>query len=232
MDPRRAALIRRGPRPDPATRPRGTGGSPGPAAPPAPDRGNPIGPGDVQRSVPAPLADTPTPDAERALLVAAATDPAAQAALVERYGPLVWALCRRLAPSPEDAWQSAWAHLLPRLPRYDPALAAPSTWITTVVHRLLVDEHRRRGRQGAVVPLEPRAAPAPDEHLDAARRLRRLEEALQRLPEDQRRVVVLHHVHGLDLAAIAEAEDLPPGTVKSRLHRARARLAALMGASS
>ncbi len=174
----------------------------------------------------------PTADQDRTLLRRAVDDPAARDALVQRFGPLVWALCHRLSASPEDAWQSAWAHLLARLDRYDPARAAPSTWITTVVHRLLVDDHRRRGRSGVVLPLGERAATDADPGvlIDQHRRQQRLEAALRRLPEDQRRVVVLHHVHGLPLDDIAASEQLALGTVKSRLHRGRARLAELMGA--
>ncbi len=174
----------------------------------------------------------PPPDADRALVARAVADPAARAALVERFGPLVWALCNRLSPTPEDSWQNAWAHLLARLDRYNPERAAPATWFTTVVHRLLVDEHRRRGPTAEVLPLTDRPAPErdPGAALDHRRRLVRLEAAIQRLPPDQRRVVVLHHVHGLSLSEIATSEALPTGTIKSRLHRGRAHLARLLEA--
>ncbi|MCB9778475.1 MAG: sigma-70 family RNA polymerase sigma factor [Alphaproteobacteria bacterium] len=174
------------------------------------------------------------------MLVRAASDPALRTAVVERWAGLVWALCRRLSPTPDDSYQAAWAHLLPRLHHYDPSRAAPATWLTTVVHRRLVDEHRRRGRQAEILPLHgPDPArelqargPSADETLDRNRRARALEQALARLPEDQRRVVVLHHLHGLSLADIADAEDVAVGTLKSRLHRGRARLLTLLGASS
>lgn len=57
----------------------------------------------------------------------------------------------------------------------------------------------------------------------------RLERALGQLPEEQRRVFVLAQVHQQPLEQIAECEQLPLGTVKSRLHRARAALVLLLG---
>lgn len=55
-----------------------------------------------------------------------------------------------------------------------------------------------------------------------------LEAAVASLPEPQRRVVVLHHLHDQPLEAIADAEGVPLGTVKSRLHRARNRLSEIL----
>ena len=57
----------------------------------------------------------------------------------------------------------------------------------------------------------------PDDEKKRAR-VREVEEASLRLPEKQRRVILLKYVHGLSLAEIAEVEECPEGTVKSRLH--------------
>ncbi|NOY26489.1 MAG: sigma-70 family RNA polymerase sigma factor [Oligoflexia bacterium] len=176
----------------------------------------------------------PTADQDRALLRQAQQDPDTRPALVDRFSPLVWSLCRRLSQTPEDSFQAAWARLLGRLDSYDPQQAAPSTWITTVVHRMLIDEYRRRGRMGDVLPMVDRAAVTvdPADLLDRHRQVQRLEAALQRLPDNWRRVVILHHLHGVPLATLADEEDIAVGTVKSRLHRGRARLAQILGAQS
>ena len=54
--------------------------------------------------------------------------------------------------------------------------------------------------------------------------------ALDRLPVDQRTIVVLHHLEGHDLAGLAEILGIPIGTVKSRLHSARQALQAALAA--
>lgn len=165
-------------------------------------------------------------------------DASAWRALLQEYGPTVYAACRRLDPQPDDAYQVIWEKVVASLGRFDPAGPRPfSSWLMTVAHRTLVDRHRRRAVRGVVVPFaEPPEAPAtvpdPGDALDRAARRQRLEDALQRLPDAQRRVIVMHHLHGLDLPAIAQAEGTAVGTLKSRLHRGRARLQGLLTGDS
>jgi RNA polymerase sigma-70 factor, ECF subfamily len=160
----------------------------------------------------------------------AADDPAARAALVAQHGPLVWGLCRRLCAEPEDAYQEVWARVFAALPRFDAdGTATLRTWVATITHRHLVDRHRRRTVRGEVVELGELPAPLEGDPVERRRDRDRLEAALQRLPEAHRRVVVLHHLHDLPLDRIATDEGVALGTVKSRLHRARARLLELLG---
>jgi RNA polymerase sigma-70 factor (ECF subfamily) len=56
-----------------------------------------------------------------------------------------------------------------------------------------------------------------------------VEEALARLSPDFRAVIVLGDIHGYGLAEMAEMLEVPVGTVKSRLFRARRQLAPLLG---
>lgn len=164
-----------------------------------------------------------------------AGDLEAQRKLIERYGALVWSLCRRLDPESEDAYQESWEKVFRGLRRFDPHGSAKlSTWISVVTHRHLVDRHRKRSARGVEVELDthtPQTRPVED-RLDRAARVADLERALGRLPEAQRRMVVLHHLRGLSLEAIAEGERIAVGTVKSRLHRARARLTVILGGAS
>jgi RNA polymerase sigma-70 factor (ECF subfamily) len=154
-------------------------------------------------------------------------DPLARRALVLRHGPLVWSICRRLAQDPEDAYQIVWEKALRALERFDPAGPARlSTWLASIAHRQLVDEHRRRVVRGVTVDPDDLEAPEAGE---APADLARLDDAIQALPDGLRRVIVLHHLHGLPLEDIARDEEVPVGTVKSRLHRARAMLAARLG---
>lgn len=159
-------------------------------------------------------------------------DKVERAEVVAEHGPLVYGMCRRLTPDPEDCYQEIWEKVFKALHRFDPSgPASIRTWIATITHRHLVDRHRRRLVRGEVVPIGELVATEldPTEQIHRQQRMDQLENALQRLPEAQRRVVVMHHVRGVPLEDIAETEGAPVGTVKSRLHRGRARLAELMG---
>ncbi|MCA9568208.1 MAG: sigma-70 family RNA polymerase sigma factor [Myxococcales bacterium] len=169
------------------------------------------------------------------LPAAIAGDRPAREALVAAHGRRVFGMCRRLDPHPEDAYQEIWEKVFRSLARFDTTSGPPlQAWITTVARRHLVDRHRRRTVRGEVVDLElaPPTEPEAPAHVERAELLERLEAALDDLPEAQRFVVVQHHVHGCDLATLSADSGLPVGTLKSRLHRGRARLAALLGRST
>lgn len=152
--------------------------------------------------------------------------------VVRAHGAAVWGLCRRLTDEPEDAWQEVWLRVGRALPGFRPdGSATLRTFVLTIAHRHLVDRHRRQVVRG--VPESADALIAPDidpgHRVDADRRSAQLEAALLQLPVDQRRVVVLHHLHDVPLDVLAHNEGVAVGTIKSRLHRGRARLAELIG---
>lgn len=157
----------------------------------------------------------------------------AQRAVLESVGPLLASLVRRLGERREsaDQLQALFAHLLAVLPRFDPSGAATfSTWTYTVAQRWLL-----KSKRGSVVTLVPLDGGLSTTQLDPEATARgtqlgaRLELALTKLPDDQRRAFVLTQLHGQPLEAVAEAEQVPLGTIKSRLHRARAALVLLLG---
>ncbi len=122
----------------------------------------------------------------------------------------------------EEAVQEAFVRLMgqwAKVSRYDD----PEAWLRKVALGF-VSNRRRKTRNGIKAAL--RHGPAPDvpapsgDHVDLRR-------ALRALPRAQREAVVLYEL-GLDIAAIALELDIPPGTVKSRLSRARATLAPLL----
>lgn len=174
---------------------------------------------------------TPAPTPVSLVENAMTGDPDAFRALMDAYGSTVWGLCRRLSPEPEDAYQEVWEKVFRHLPRFDAQRGPFAPWLTAVTHRHLIDRHRRRKVRGEVVELPDLADPGPsaEDRLLRTRRNEALERAIRRLPEPQRRIVVLFHLYGRPLDAIAETEGLALGTVKSRLHRGRARLAELLG---
>jgi RNA polymerase sigma-70 factor (ECF subfamily) len=152
--------------------------------------------------------------------------------LVDTHGPRIYAMCARLDPDPDEGYQEIWERVLGALARFDPSgPASIGAWIATIARHHLVDRHRRRGVRGEVVPIDrlPAIEPAADERIAVRQRNARVEAALKRLPEAHRRVLVLHHVHGVPLETLASEENVAVGTIKSRLHRGRTRLAELLG---
>lgn len=174
----------------------------------------------------------PSPLPDPTVAAASKGDLRARNALVDAHGPRVFAMCGRLAADPEDCYQEIWEKVLGALDRFDPGgPASIGTWIATIARRHLIDRHRRRRVRGEVVSIAglPAVDPAADEALARHQRQARVEAAIQHLPDAHRRVVVLHHLHGIPLEELALDEGVPVGTLKSRLHRGRARLAELLG---
>lgn len=159
-------------------------------------------------------------------------DRRAQDAFLRRYvGPLHHFVRRSAAPGePDDLVQELLGKLLVALPKFDPeGTATLTTWVFSVAHHWVIDLRRRRHL--AVAPLEDGHAvadpsPGPEAIVHEHQLGKALELALQRLPEAQRRVFLLAQVHAQSLEAIAEVEGVPVGTIKSRLHRARAAIVA------
>ena len=120
----------------------------------------------------------------------------------------------------QEAFVRAWAHRR-KLERAD----HPEAWVRTTAYRLAVSRWRRtvRGRRPADRALgAPTSTAAPSETHVA------LVAALKQLPEAQRRTLVLHHLADLPVHAVARELGVPEGTVKARLSRGRAALAALL----
>lgn len=114
------------------------------------------------------------------------------------------------------------------------AIDEPGSWLSRVMYNLFIDEQRRFARRRMHVvdegflPGEGLAGFAGDEDPERDQRrlekLQRLDAALRQLSDDHRIIVLLHDTEGYKLEEIHRLIDVPVGTVKSRLHRARARL--------
>lgn len=100
----------------------------------------------------------------------------------------------------------------------------PVAWVRRVGYHLAVDEYRRQRRHGRRREGDPEPEVQPD-HGDYAG----IWSAIRDLPLAQREIVVQRAAHGLTNAEIADALDLPLGTVKSRLSRARTTLRTRLG---
>lgn len=167
---------------------------------------------------------------------AQAGDRAAFAALVREHSDMVYTLARRLVGDPHlasDIAQETMIRAWKALPKFR-GDAQLSTWL----HRITVNTawtQKKRARRHTGAPLEEvgeLAAPVDIDNPEFAGEIAdlrgRLREALDRLPDSQRQIVVMKDIHGWSHAEIASASGLSVTAAKVRLHRARARLARML----
>jgi RNA polymerase sigma-70 factor (ECF subfamily) len=152
----------------------------------------------------------------------------------------LYRLANRLTSSKheaEDLFQDVLVKVYPRLDDLVD-IEKPGPWLCRVMYNLFIDNQRRYARQRLVTVSESRlpgesvdSIPGKDDpQLDQERldNIMRLDRALARLSDDHRLVVLLHDTEGYQLNEIQELTGTPIGTLKSRLHRARARLRELL----
>ena len=160
-------------------------------------------------------------------------DPHAFSELVRRHKDRMWAVALRTCRDPDDAADALQDAMISAYRRADTfrGTAKVSTWL----HRIVVNACLDRLRHKKV----RRTVALPDEAADMGLPQRRdpIEEhttrltvlgALAELPTDQRLAVTLVDLEGWSVDEAAQILECPPGTVKSRCHRGRARLHALL----
>lgn len=153
---------------------------------------------------------------------------AALHALYRRYAPRVYAVVRRVAGDDAlaDDWaQEAWIRVFRALPGFR-GDSAFSTWLHRVAVNSALQGRRSRARH------DDRERPLQETHpvtgTDPAVLRITLERAMARLPDGMRRVLVLHDVEGFTHDEIGEALGISPGTSKSQLFKARAKMRQLL----
>ena len=142
--------------------------------------------------------------------------------LYDRYAPRVYAVVRRIAGDDDlaqDYAQEAWIRAIRALPTFR-GDARFSTWlhriaVNSALQALRKSENRRK--REAPVPDEVPVAPV---HADSLLQ-KRLERALDGLPEGMRRVLILHDVEGYTHDEIGALLGIAQGSSKAQLHRAR-----------
>lgn len=174
---------------------------------------------------------------ERALLArAAAGDREAAGECIRAHQGPVYAYILRMSGRPElaeDVVQEAFVRVLSNLDRYDPRYRF-STWLFTIARRVYLNTQQRKSAHSStdlIGLLDSGETESRAEHRDErAFTHTRLDRAMRELTEVQREVLILFHQLDWPIALIAQHLDIPPGTVKSHLHRARERLRFLLAA--
>jgi RNA polymerase sigma-70 factor, ECF subfamily len=170
---------------------------------------------------------------EELLGLLARSDDRALAELYDRFGGVAYGLAVRILRDEalaQDAVQEAFLAVWRSAAGFLPERARPSTWILTLVHRRAVDLVRREQRR-RTEPLEPELHPAAqgsDEEAAVRFHRRLVQEALGRLPADQREAIELAYYGGLTQSEVAERTGQPLGTIKSRTFAGLARLRELL----
>ena len=138
------------------------------------------------------------------------------------HGPL-WNYVRRLTRSEDEARdvaQDAWLRILRGVGRLqDGRKLRP--WLFGITRRALMDRLRQRYAQSVEDELDERALELPQAPDDPEPPLAALEEGLSQLPLLEQEVLTLVYLREMSLAEVSEVLDVPVGTVKSRLFRAR-----------
>jgi RNA polymerase sigma-70 factor, ECF subfamily len=171
-------------------------------------------------------------------------EPAAFDALVEAYSPRLYGYFYRLTGLREDAedlLQEVFVRLVRMIDRYEHD-GRFDAWLFRIATNLVRDRVRRQKRAsgapfaglidpdqpGSIEELPDRSSVRPQDALDHAEDVDRLQRALSRLPEGEREVILLRHFSQMSFKEVAETMGTPLGTALARAHRGLARLRELM----
>lgn len=126
----------------------------------------------------------------------------------------------------QDVTQEVFLNVLENAGRFDSAKGSARAWLFGCARHVALDRLRLE-RRWTDMPAEVAAVDG-DERLFADLRVERLHKAITKLPVEYREALVLFELQGLTYAETAAVLECPVGTVRSRLHRARALLAAML----
>jgi RNA polymerase sigma-70 factor (ECF subfamily) len=138
----------------------------------------------------------------------------------------------RASDRADDLVQDTLLRALTKLHLWQPGTDLRA-WLFTIMHHQYVNTVRRKAREAATVDIEHISSTLVATTDPTARRqLVELDCALARLSAEQREVLLLVGLEGMDYETVAQILGVPIGTVRSRLSRGRERLRELMGRDS
>lgn len=162
-------------------------------------------------------------------------DQVAYTLLLRKYQNSVYNLCRKMVRNPEEARdlsQEAFVKTFATLERYNPIYAF-SSWLYKITANLCIDHIRKQrmkmysiddpldGDEGPIARQLEDPGQRPDEASERAELSTRIRAAIDKLPEHYRVILILRHHDQLSYDEIAQKLEIPLGTVKARIHRAR-----------
>ena len=134
----------------------------------------------------------------------------------------------------EDVVQDAFILAMTRLDSFK-GNSQFFTWLYRIAYNVAITRLRRKkptvsiqGNENTLRLTLPDEGPAPDSRMSQQESVSQLMLAMERLSEEHRSILVLREMEELEYEAISEILDLPVGTVRSRLHRARLQLKQLL----
>ncbi len=151
-----------------------------------------------------------------------------QALLDAVFGYLFWNLSSR--EEAEDLTEEVFFRCLLHIRDFDPGKGTFKAWAFRIARNLLVDHARKSSvrRRERRTPLEERAGGGPEENLVERERYRAVREALSKLPEAQRQVVIMKYFAGMSNAEVAMAMGKSPGAVNALQNRALRKLGEIL----
>jgi RNA polymerase sigma factor (sigma-70 family) len=166
-------------------------------------------------------------DGELLRRFATAHDESAFTVLLQRYGPLVLGVCRRVLAreqDAEDAFQATFLILVRRAGALD-RRGSLANWLYTVAHHVALKARAGAARRrAAAVPLDDLPAPDAGDDLDRRELRAVLDEELRGLPAKYREPLLLCDLQGRPHAEAARALGRPPGSMSRLLERGRSLL--------
>lgn len=160
--------------------------------------------------------------------------------LLEKYQRPVFSICFRMVRNRDEASdlaQDAFIKVFSMLERYNPSYAF-SSWLFKITSNLCIDHLRKRrietfamdeplnGEKGEIRRQYEAPDLDPEQEMIKKEKMTRLGEAIDQLPPHYRIMLILRHQENLSYEEIADSLEIPLGTVKARIHRAREMLKA------
>ena len=157
---------------------------------------------------------------------------------MDRYGGLVWSICRRLCKNvddAEDAVQEVFVDLWSSASRFDSTVASEETFVAMIARRRVIDRWRKKRREPkseVISEITDPSAPTEPDSVEIRDEAARVQSLMTRLRPEQKEILDLSIFGGLSHRDIATELNLPLGTVKTHVRRGLMRVREMLGESS